>query len=142
MIVAASQRKDHLKQLRDEVEQQRREQYKKAKGLPLTLTQNEMIRLKSMQPLLQNEIVFEEEAEDAKVKPTRKRRASIVIKRPEGSLEPELTKTLNFETRAALSLDSDPESMIEGVRQLESRVGKVEEAVAQWSKWAVGPALG
>lgn len=142
MIVAASQRKDHLKQLRDEVEQQRREQYKKAKGLPLTLTQNEMIRLKSMQPLLQNEIVFEEEAEEAKARPQRKRRASIVIKRPEGSLEPELTKTLNFETRAALSLDSDPESLMEGVRQLESRVGKVEEAVAQWSKWAVGPALG
>lgn len=142
MIVAASQRKDHLKRLRDEVEQQRREQYKKAKGLPLTLTQNEMIRLKSLQPLLQNEIVFEEDGEDVKPRSIRRRRASIVIKRPEGSLEPELTKTLNFETRAALSLGGEPESLAEGVRQLETRVGKVEEALAQWSKWAVGPALG
>lgn len=144
MIVAASQRKDYLKELREEVEQNRREQYKKAKGLPLTLTQNEMIRLKSMQPQLENEIVFEEDAEDVKMKSLRRKRASIVIKQPEGTLEPELRKTLNYETRAALSLVGEPENLIDGVRQLEARVEQVESTLAQWSKWAVElrPALG
>ena len=142
MIIAASQRKDRLKTLREGVEQQRREQYRKAKGLPLTLTFNEINRLKSMQPQLQDEIIFEEEEgkQQQQIPEVRRRRLSVAERR-EG-IRPDLRMTLNPDTLALLDRRSkEPENVAESVRLLETRVGRIESTInklmQKQGKWAV-----
>jgi hypothetical protein len=56
MIIEAAARRDRLKALREEAELRRREQYKRARGLPLTLSSNEIERLHEMQPVLGSEL--------------------------------------------------------------------------------------
>ena len=56
MIIEASSTRDRLKSLREEAEQRRREQYRRARGLPLTLSSNEIQRLNEMQPALRSEL--------------------------------------------------------------------------------------
>jgi len=62
MIVEAAARRDRLKALREEAELRRRDQYKRARGLPLTLSSNEIERLHEIQPALGTEL-FEPQAE-------------------------------------------------------------------------------
>lgn len=140
MIIAASQRKERLKRLREGVEQQRREQYRKAKGLPLTLTCNEINRLKSMQPQLQDEIVFEEE-EKQQQQGTEVRRRRLSVADIREGIHPELRMTLNPDTLALLDHNKEPESVTDSVRMLELRVGRIEGAISQLlqgqNRWAV-----
>lgn len=68
MIIEAAATRERLKKLREEVWSKRREQYRRAKGMSITLSHSEIGRLVELKPSLKTELVFEEEAEGEKGK--------------------------------------------------------------------------
>ena len=105
MIIEAAATRERLKRLREEVWSRRREQYRRAKGMSITLSHNEIGRLVELQPSLRTELVFEQEAE------VEKGRSPVYLTVP-NSPKPYETSPKSALSASGLEISSSPKSTL------------------------------